>query len=77
MSLEIKGGGVSALSGLTIDADKGWLAFGIENIKEVAAGMTKGDMIIFDGAGIARISPGAIGTKLTTQGMGADPIWSL
>jgi hypothetical protein len=71
-----KVGGITKLSELTIDADKDWLTFGITNIKEVAAGMQKGDLPFFDGAGIAILVPGPIGTMLTTQGLGADPIWS-
>ncbi len=69
-------GGVTKLSQLLIDADKDWAAFGITDIKEVAAGMAKGDLPFFDGAVISKISPGSIGTMLTTQGLGADPIWS-
>ncbi len=75
MSLLTKGG-ITRLSELIIDADKDWLAFGIPNIEEVAAGMQKGDMAIFDVAGIVIFSPGPIGTILTTQGLGALPIWS-
>ncbi len=75
MSLLIKGG-ITRLSELIIDADKDWLTFGISNIEEAAAGMQKGDMAIFNGAGIVIFSPGPIGTILTTQGLGALPIWS-
>ncbi len=71
-----KVGGITKLSELTIDADKDWLAFGILNIEEVAAGMQKGDMALFDGTTIVIFSPGPIGTILTTQGVGALPIWS-
>lgn len=69
-------GGITKLSELTIDADKDWAAFGITDIKEVTAGMTKGDLLFFDGAIISKISPGSIGTMFTTQGLGAAPIWS-
>lgn len=68
--------GITQLSGLIIDADKDWLVFGITDIEEVAAGMTKGDLIFFDGVRLVRLSPGPIGQMLTTQGMGVDPIWS-
>ena len=68
--------GINQLSLLIIDADKDWQAFGIENIREVAAGMTHGDLILSNGAAIVALTPGAIGMILTTQGLGALPIWS-
>jgi len=71
---------VSALSGLTIDADKVWenlgVQMGISNIKEVAAGMAEGDMIYHDGTKIVKITPGAVGTGFKTKGVGHNPIWS-
>jgi hypothetical protein len=76
MSFISKGGGVTALSALNIDADKDWNAKGISNIAFVAAGMQVGEMCYFDGAGIVRFTPGPAGTVLTTQGLGADPTWS-
>ena len=66
-------GGITRLSQLLIDADKNWAAYGIENIEEVAAGMARGDLPFFGGAGIVILTPGPIGTVLTTQGVGADP----
>ena len=74
MSLLIKGG-ITRLSELTIDADKNWLVKGISNIREVAAALTVGDMILSNGAVIVALNPGSIGTVLTTQGLGALPIW--
>ena len=76
MSLLVKGGGASTLSALTIDVDKDWAGKGISNIKEVAAGMQTGDMAMSDGNNITIFSPGPIGTILTTQGLGAAPVWS-
>ncbi|MDD5510606.1 MAG: hypothetical protein PHI12_07350 [Dehalococcoidales bacterium] len=76
MSLETKGGGVTTLSALTIDADKDWVLKGISNLKEVVAGMVTGDLIQFDGVGINILSPGPIGTILTTNGIGALSTWS-
>lgn len=76
MSFVKKLAGVTALSGLTIDADKDWAAMGISNIKEVAAGMTVGDMIYHNGTKIVKITPGAVGTELKTKGVGANPVWS-
>ncbi len=74
MSVAIKN--APKLSLPEIDADKAWAAMGISDIREVAAAMTIGDLLIFDGTRIIRISPGPIGYMFTTQGMGADPIWS-
>ena len=67
---------VTKLSEIESDVDKDWQVKGITNLKEVAASMTKGDLIFFDGTGITKISPGSIGTMLTTQGDGANPVWS-
>jgi len=69
-------GGITKLSELLLDADKNWADFGITDIKEIVAGMTKGDLLFFDGAIISKVSPGPIGTMFTTQGPGAAPIWS-
>ena len=67
--------GATRLSELEIDADKEWQAWGISNIAQVVAGMAKGDLLFYDGASLARISPGPAGAMLTTQGMGANPQW--
>ena len=76
MSLLLKAGGITKLSELTIDADKIWLGMGISQIREVAAGMTKGDLFFSDGTRIVKLSPGSIGSNLTTNGPLADPTWS-
>jgi len=64
------------LSELEIDSDKDWLGFGITNVKELAASMTKGDILFFDGVKLVKLSPGPIGTMLTTHGFGSEPTWS-
>lgn len=64
------------LSELEIDADKDWNGFGITNVKELAASMTKGDTLFFDGVKLGKLSPGPIGTMLTTHDLGNDPTWS-
>ncbi len=46
MSLLVKG--TTKLSRLEIDADKDWGGYGITNLKQVAAGMGKGDIIYQD-----------------------------
>jgi hypothetical protein len=74
--LLIKPKAVHKLSELTIDADKPWEARGITNVKEVTAGMTKGDLAFFDGTRLAKITPGPIGTMFTTHDFGNDPTWS-
>ena len=67
---------VRRLSELIIDADKPWESKGITNVKEVAEGMAKGDMVFFDGTRLAKLAPGPIGTMLTTHDFGNDPTWS-
>ena len=74
MSLWIKPG-ITMLSELTIDADKDWQVMGISNIREVAAAMTRGDMILSNGGVIDALNPGSISTILITQGLGNPPIW--
>ena len=37
-----------ALSQLKINIDKDWLALGITNVKELAPGMARGDILFFD-----------------------------
>ncbi len=79
MSFVKKLAGVTALSGLTIDADKVWqdggIPKGMSNIKEVALGMALGDMIYFDGARIVKLVPGPIGEGLLTKGPAHSPGW--
>lgn len=64
------------LSQVEIDTDKDWQAFGITNLKELAASMQKGDVLFMDGTKLARSSPGSIGTIFTTHDFGNDPTWS-
>jgi len=70
------GGGIRNLSELIIDADKDWQAEGITEIREVAAGMTQGDMVSRGAAILTLLNPGPTGSMLITQGPGADPVWS-
>jgi len=64
------------LSELIIDADKNWKGYGISSVKQVASGMTKGDVIFMDGVKLEKLTPGPIGTMLTTHEFGNDPTWS-
>jgi len=80
MGLAKKGGALlekmpKKLSELPIDADKDWETFGITNMKELAAGMNKGDLAISDGAKLAVLTPGSIGTNLITHDWGNLPTW--
>ena len=64
------------LSELEIDSDKDWQGFGITNVKELAASMTKGDILFFDGVKLVKLSPGPIGTMLTAHDFENDLTWS-
>jgi len=69
--------GISALSQLTIDADKDWATKGISNIKELAAAMVLGDLVVRGPGGVlVRLSPGVANTVLTSSGPGALPTWA-
>jgi hypothetical protein len=61
---------ITKLSELGIDKDKDWGgAFGIENLKELATGMTKGDIVFFGSGGVLKkISPGPLTDFLTCNG---------
>ena len=49
--------------------------YGAENVKELAAGMAKGDLLFHDGTKLAISSPASIGTCLIAHDPGADPTW--
>ncbi|MDD5510768.1 MAG: hypothetical protein PHI12_08160 [Dehalococcoidales bacterium] len=77
MSVETKGGGVTTLSALTIDADKDWAVKGISNLKELALGMIQGDLIVRGGGGIlVRLPAGVANMVLTSGGPGVIPTWA-
>jgi len=69
--------GVTKLSELTIDADKNWQVKGITNLLQLASLMQKGDMLVRSDGTLVKITPGSSGTRLTTQGAGALPTWSM
>lgn len=73
MSLLLKG--ISNLSELDVDADKDWNLKSISNIKEVAAGMTAGDIVYHDGTQLVKLSPGQMDTQLFTLGPAHNPVW--
>jgi hypothetical protein len=49
--------------------------YGITNLKELALGMTKGDLFVHNGTILARISPGAIGSELMSHDFGFMLTW--
>ena len=66
MAFGIKG--VDKLSQLTIDADKDWQGKGITNLKQLAAAMAKGDIVVRGNSVLQRLQPGSIGNVLTSGG---------
>jgi len=74
VSLLVKGG-ITSLSELIIDADKDWQAKGITNIKEIAAAMAKGDIVVKGNSILIRFQPGGIGLVLTSAGPLHIPTW--
>jgi len=72
----VGGGGVSKLSGITIDVDKDWAGFGISNIKQLALGMIQGDILVHDGTRIIRLAAGIANQVLTSGGPGVVPSWA-
>lgn len=75
MSLLILPKTVGTLSALEIDVDKDWQGFGITNLKELAAGMQKGDVLVHDGAGITKLTPTNIGDELSSGGTSHATVW--
>jgi len=67
--------GITKLSELEIDADKDWNGRGITSLKELAAGMGKGDALVHDGSVLVKVSPGDIGDEFTSGGPGHMPGW--
>lgn len=60
----------------------GWAAaeayetyYGIDNVKELAAGMAKGDLLVFDGTKLAIIPSDSIGMNLIGNDPGNLPTW--
>ncbi len=75
MSLLVIPKDVSALSALEIDADKDWQGLGVTDLKELASGMQKGDILTHDGTRTVKLSPGNIGDELTSDGPGQAVAW--
>lgn len=66
---------ISKLSQLEIDVDKDWQVKGISNLEELAASMTKGDMLLRGDSILVLIQPGNNGDHLTSNGPGNLPTW--
>lgn len=73
----IKGGGITKLSELIIDADKDWATFGIFNVKELAAGQAIGSVLSKDPVtGImVGVNPGTAAFMLMTKGVSHLPAY--
>jgi len=73
--------GITKLSQLNIDVDKGWQdklgnSKGISNIKELAANMVKGEMLVKGASVIERLPAGPDSYVLTSRGTGKVPTWA-
>jgi len=66
---------ISKLSELEIDVDKNWLTFGITRLKELAGSMERGDVLFHNGSKLEKVTPGSVGTMLTTHGLGNAVTW--
>ena len=68
--------GVTRLSELAIDADKDWGGYRISNLKELASGMQRGDILQRGDSGLLeKLSPGMIGFEITSNGPGHEVEW--
>lgn len=68
--------GITRLSQLEIDADKDWAGYGMFNLKELAPGMGKGDILQRGDSGmLEKLSAGAIGFEMTSNGPGQEVEW--
>ena len=73
MSVLIKG--ITRLSELEIDADKDWQSKGITSLKQIAALMSRGDVVLKDTNVLIRLAAGPDGYVLTSAGPGKLPSW--
>ena len=64
------------LSQIEIDQDKNWAGKGITNIKQVAAGMSLGDIPVRNDSIIRSLVPGFSGYYLVSRGPGYMPVWA-
>ena len=72
MSLLTKSG-IKALSQIIVDADKDWNGMSLFNVKEVTAGMRRGDLFQKgSGLNLVRLIPTNHGDQLTSNGPGVS-----
>lgn len=74
MGLLIKG--ISRLSELAIDADKDWNGKGIASLRQLAAAMARGDLVVRGDSVLVRLQPGSTGLVLTSSGPLHLPAWA-
>jgi hypothetical protein len=73
--------GITKLSQLNIDVDKAWQDMqgnpkGIANIRELAANMVKGEMLVRGDSVLERLPAGPDSYVLTSRGTGKIPTWA-
>jgi hypothetical protein len=68
-------GGITKLSELDIDANKDWQGHGVTNIAYLAAGMTRGSLLVHNGSALAAVPAWTIGDEFTSNGPGNVPEW--
>lgn len=73
--MSLLGKGIRKLSELEIDADKDWQAKGITNLRELAPGMARGDLIIRGHSVLTRLPAGPVDYILASTGPGDIPQW--
>jgi hypothetical protein len=73
--MSLLGKGIRKLSELEIDADKNWQAKGISNLKELAPGMARGDLVIRGHSVLTRLPAGPVDYILASTGTGDIPQW--
>jgi len=66
---------VDRISQVTVDCDKDWGTFGITELAGLAAAMDTGDIILFDGTRLVKLTPGPIGTCLLAHDWGNMLAW--
>ena len=74
-SVNLLARGISRLSELQIDADKDWNGKGVWNLRELAQGMEKGDILYRGADRLVRLTPGPISYELTSRGVGNPVGW--
>lgn len=73
--------GITKISELEIDADKDFrdltlAPHGITNIKQVAAAMSRGDLVVRGDTILVRVAAGPTGYVLTSAGVGKIPVYA-